>query len=197
MLTMDDHYLQVWREQARELGLPEPAIGQWLRLARPQLALHAVTDDPAAGAPIVGYRGGHPSLPPDIEWSGTPDFIASVDCAALPPDLPGFHLPHDGQLLFFSFNEYGGPECESPDRDGRVLHIPAGTATSERVIDPSTHPGAEPGRFPLQCSPYWDPPHGCCGPIPDHFDQLMEVLEDPRPASARSSTATKTPPRLS
>jgi hypothetical protein len=186
MLTMDDRYLQVWREQARELGLPGPAIDQWIGLARPQLALHVVTDDPgAADAPIVGYRGGHPSLPAEIEWPGTPNFIASIDCAALPHDLPGLPLPKDGHLLFFANNEYFGPECECPDNDGRVLHVPAGTATSERVITTSIQPEVEPGQFPLQCSPYWDPPHGCCGLIPDDFDELMRVLKDPRPAYVR------------
>jgi hypothetical protein len=67
-----------------------------------------------------------------------------------------------------------------------VLHIPAGTATSERVITTSRQPEVEPEQFPLQRSPYWDPPHGCCGPIPDNFDLLMKVLEDPRPAYARN-----------
>ena len=82
MPDMDTHYLQVWREQAREHGIPEPDIDQWLGLARPLLWLHKVQDDPAAAnAPVVGYRGGHPSLPLDVEWPAGPDFVASVDCA--------------------------------------------------------------------------------------------------------------------
>jgi hypothetical protein len=86
MPDMDTHYLQVWREQARERGIPEPDIDQWLGLARPLLWLHKVQDDPAAAnAPVVGYRGGHPSLPLDVEWPGGPDFAASVDCAAHRP----------------------------------------------------------------------------------------------------------------
>ena len=187
MPDMDTHYLQVWREQAREHGIPEPDIDQWLGLARPLLWLHKVQDDPAAAnAPVVGYRGGHPSLPLDVEWPGGPDFVASVDCAALPSDLRGFPLPEDGHLLFFHNTEYMGPECDSPDDDGRVLYIPAGTATAERVINTGRHLKVEPERIPLQCSPCWDPPHDCCGPIPDGFGQLTQHLEDPRPAYLRN-----------
>jgi hypothetical protein len=165
MPAMDDQYLQIWREHARGLGLAEPAIDRWLRLARPQLALHKVTD---------------------IEWSGAPDFIASIDCAALPSNLPGFPLPKDGHLLFFHYVEWGGVESQYPEGDGQVLYIPAGTATSERIITANRHPEVEPAeRFPLQCSLYWDPTHGCCGPIPDIFDQLT-ALEDPRPAYVRN-----------
>jgi pimeloyl-ACP methyl ester carboxylesterase len=84
MPGMDTHYLQVWREQARERGIPEPDIDQWLGLARPLLWLHRVQDDPAAAnAPVVWCRGGHPSLPLDVEWPAGPDFVASVDCAAV------------------------------------------------------------------------------------------------------------------
>jgi Domain of unknown function (DUF1963) len=188
MPDMDNHHLQVWREQAREHGIPEPDIDQWLGLARPLLGLYKIQHDSAAAdAPIVGYRGGHPSLPSDVEWSGEPDFIASIDCAALPSDLRGFPLPKDGHLLFFHYTEYMGPECDCPDDDGRVLYIPAGTATAERGITTDTHPEVEPERFPLQCSPCWDPPHDCCGPVPDSFDQLMQDLEDPRPTHARDN----------
>jgi Domain of unknown function (DUF1963) len=187
MPDMDTHYLQVWREQAREHGIPEPDIDQWLGLARPLLWLHKVQDDPAAAnAPVVGYRGGHPSLPLDVEWPGGPDFVASVDCAALPSDLRGFPLPEDGHLLFFHNTEYMGPECDSPDDDGRVLYVPAGTATAERVINTGRHLKAEPERIPLQCSSCWDPPHDCCGPMPDGFGQLTQHLEDPRPAYLRN-----------
>jgi hypothetical protein len=120
MLTMDDHYLQVWREQARGLGLPGPAVDQWLGLARPALALHEATDDPAAAdAPIVGYRGGRPSLPPDIDWSGAPDFTASVDCAALPPDLPGFPSPRTAT------------SCSSPTASTADRNASSRTATAE------------------------------------------------------------------
>lgn len=180
---MGDHYLQVWREQAREQGIPEPDIEQWLGHARPVLALHKVQDDPAAAdAPVVGYRGGHPSLPPDDEWSGWPDFVASIDCAALPSDLRGFPLPKDGHLLFFHTTEYA-VESARPDDDGRVLYVPAATATAERVITADRRPEVEPERFPLQCSSWWDPPHGCA----DSRQLEVEGLEDPRPAYARGN----------
>lgn len=201
---MGDHDLQRWRDQAREHGMPESDIDQWLGLARPHLTLHKAQDDPAAAdAPIVGCRGGHPFLPPDVEWSGEPDFLASVDCAALPSGLPGLPLPKDGHLLFFHYDVTG--DNDSYGDDGRVLHIPAGTATAERVIttsrvDEALRRGEEPARFPLQCWPYWDPPnlecHGEFG-SPDHFIELMPAgfiellthLEDPRPAYARDNIA--------
>lgn len=188
---MDDHSLHVWRAQAREHGIPEPDIDAWLGLARPALVLHKVSADPAAAAPVVGYRGGHPALPPDVEWSGVPDFVAALDCAALPAELPGFPLPEDGQLLFFHCTEYDGPECDFPEHAGRVLYVPAGTATTERVVtnehlDEAVRRQVEPERFSLQCAAYWDPPHNC-RPIPDGFDQLMQNLADPRPAHARDN----------
>jgi hypothetical protein len=38
MPDIDTHHLQAWREQAREHGIPEPDIDQWLGLARPLLS---------------------------------------------------------------------------------------------------------------------------------------------------------------
>jgi hypothetical protein len=40
---------------------------------------------------------------------------------------------------------------------------------AERVINTGRHLKVEPERIPLQCSSCWDPPHDCCGPIPDGF----------------------------
>jgi hypothetical protein len=204
MPDMDDHNLHRWREQAREHGIPEPDIDQWLDLARPHLTLHKAQDDPAAAdAPIVGYRGGHPSLPPDAEWSEGYDFVASIDCAALPSDLPGFPLPKDGHLLFFHTDD--GLQSVNLGYDGRVLYVPAGTATVERTgptngLDEAPHRAAEPERFPLQCWPHWDPPnlecHGDFGSpdrfielMPKGFPELLLHLEDPRPAYARDNEA--------
>jgi hypothetical protein len=204
MADMGDRDLQRWREQARERGMPEPDIDQWLGLARPHLTLYKALDDPAASdAPIVGYRGGHPSLPPDVEWSGEPYFLASIDCAALPPDLPGLPLPRDGHLLFFHYDS--ALDTDTYGHDGQVLYISAGTAAAERAfttsrLDEALRLGVEPERFPLQCWPYWDPPnlecHGEFG-SPDHFIERMPAgflevlmhLEDPRPAYARDSEA--------
>jgi hypothetical protein len=198
--------LQPWRELARERAIPEPVIDQWLGLARPHLTLHQAQHDPADGpapadAPIVGYRGGHPSLPADDEWDGEADFIAALDCAALPHDLPGLPLPADGQLLFFHTSQ----PSDFPGFDGYVQYIPAGTATAERVITTdhraeALRRGLEPERFALQCWQFWDPPNlECHGEfiskdnfielMPKGFLELMHDLRDPRPAYVRDNEA--------
>jgi hypothetical protein len=72
--------------------MPEAEIDRWLALAHPHLTLYraqtdpTAADAPAVAPPIVGYRGGLPSLPPGVEWFGESDFVAAVDCAALPSD---------------------------------------------------------------------------------------------------------------
>ena len=161
----------------------------------------------AADAPVVGYRGGLPSLPPDVEWSGESDFVAAVDCAALPRDLPGFPLPEDGHLLFFHFNH--GEQPSFLGHDGWVSYVPAGTATAERararsadMFDEAVRSGVEPEPFPLQCWRVWDVPNlECHGEFgfgsgsPGHFVELMPegfldllmALEDPRPAYVRDN----------
>jgi hypothetical protein len=205
MREMGNHEFQRWREQAREHGMPEPDIDRWLGLARPELTLYkAQGGTTAADTPIVGYRGGHPSLPPYVEWPGDADFLASIDCAALPSDLPGFPLPKDGHLLFFldandAYYDGGGG-------DSQVLYIPAGTATAERAITSSKlneaiRHGEDSERFPLRCWPDWDLPRRECydefSPgdflMPDSgmpgFYFLSENREDLRPTYARDNEA--------
>lgn len=208
---MDEQNLGRWREQALEHAIPEAEIDKWLGLARPHLTLYRAQNDPAAAAvpgtdaPVVGYRGGRPSLPPEVEWPGESDFVAAIDCAALPRDLPGFLLPANGHLLFFHFGH--GEQPSFVGCDGRVSYVPAGTAAVERprthsadMFDEAVRQGVEPERFPLQCWQHWDPPNLEChgefgfGP-PDRFIELMPkgfldlvmVLEDPRPAYVRDN----------
>jgi hypothetical protein len=119
--------LDTYREAAREQGIPEHAIDQALRFARPRIEFRPVND---GSAPVVGQYGGHPQLPADIDWSGYPDFIASVDCAAVPTGKLDIPLPQDGHLLFFA--DKREPNW-SPDTDGRVVYVPAGTVTAERI----------------------------------------------------------------
>ena len=206
---MDEPNLHRWREQAREHAMPEAEIDRWLALARPHLTLYRAQADPTAAdaptvaAPVVGYRGGVPSLPPDAEWFGESDFVAAVDCAALPSDLPDFPLPEDGHLLFFHFGH--GEQPSFLGCDGWVSYVPAGTATAERapsqstdMFDQALRHGVEPEPFPLRYWRHWDLPnlecHGEYGSrdhfvetMPAGFIDLLMALEDPRPAYVRDN----------
>lgn len=113
---------QVYRDLAGERGIPEHVIDTvLLRLARPRIELR-----PAgySDGPVVGRYGGRPPLPVGAELP-VPDFIASVDCAALPAGVLDIPLPEDGHLLFFGNKS----EWQWLDNDttGRVMHVPAGT----------------------------------------------------------------------
>ncbi|MFD6950203.1 MULTISPECIES: hypothetical protein [unclassified Nocardiopsis] len=122
-----------YRDSARRSGVPKHAIDTALRLARPQIALSPT--DEGAGV-LVGRYGGLPSLPPDVAWDGAPDFVASVDCAALPGGALDIPLPRDGQLLFFSARR----DPEGAAGGVVVVHVPAGTATAERIPEEGTPP---------------------------------------------------------
>ncbi|MFF3849944.1 DUF1963 domain-containing protein [Streptomyces sp. NPDC002328] len=123
--------------------MPEDLLGRALRLARPRLELRSME---GSDAPVVGQYGGHPQLPPDVEWSGFPAFIASVDCAAVPVGELDIQLPEDGRLLFFADNSEPS-HVPGPTQQGRVVYIPAGTATTERV------PSAEDASYTLEPYP--------------------------------------------
>ncbi|WAU82220.1 DUF1963 domain-containing protein [Streptomyces sp. Qhu-G9] len=120
--------LDEYRAAARKRDVPEHLLDRALRLARPRLELRSMDD---ADDPVVGQYGGRPQLPPDVEWSGFPAFIASVDCAAVPVGDLDIQLPQDGQLLFFANNSE--PSDDPGPEEGRVLYVPAGTATTERA----------------------------------------------------------------
>ncbi|MEU9270846.1 DUF1963 domain-containing protein [Streptomyces sp. NPDC048251] len=121
--------LDEYRVAARKRDVPEHLLDRALRLARPRLELRSMDD---SDAPVVGQYGGHPQLPPDVEWSGFPAFIASVDCAAVPVGDLDIPLPGDGHLLFFANNSEPS-YVPGPTKEGRVVYVPAGTATTERV----------------------------------------------------------------
>jgi hypothetical protein len=150
---MDDR--QAYRQKASERGIPAPVIEWFLQLARPRVVLHR--DDQSgvdtATAPVVGHVGGNPWLPADVEWSGFPHFVASIDCAALPAGVLDIPFPEDGHLLFFA--DVNQPDFDGEDTYARIVHVPAGTATAERV--PSDEPFmAE--RFPLRYELHWTLP---------------------------------------
>jgi hypothetical protein len=123
-----------FRAETEARGLPSDEVEEWIRIARP--AVYASED---GDGPIAVRLGGSPMLPDDFP---EPDaqFVAAVDCAALPPSGTDLPLPPDGQLLFFA-----EPDVAStgvlPDQ---VVYVPAGTPTTERPIETSWHAAYEP-----------------------------------------------------
>lgn len=153
---MDDR--QAYREKARSMGIPDAVCDWMLQLARPRVVLHR--DDEAGAAADTstalpaGYIGGSPWLPEDVEWAGFPHFMASIDCAALPPGSLDFPFPEDGHLLLFGNMDQ--PDFEGEDTYGRVVYVPAGTPTAERVLPEGETIVAE--RFPLRQELHWTLP---------------------------------------
>jgi uncharacterized protein YwqG len=112
---------------------PEDAA-TWVGLLRPGFHLRARD----AGETVVGYLGGEPLLPEDVEWPvwdehGPLAFIGAFDCGALPAGELDIPLPADGALLFFYFDgqaddgdvtvDYLVPETVTGG--ARVLYVPA------------------------------------------------------------------------
>ncbi|MFD9740581.1 DUF1963 domain-containing protein [Umezawaea sp. NPDC059074] len=127
--------LQGPRRSALASGVPESVVDWWLGFARVQLEFSQLdeTDPASSDAVVAGRFGGRPRLPADVEWNGYPHFVASLDLAALPRDLPGLPLPPDGTLLIFGDVEEGWSTAGASELGCRVLHVPAGTPTAERV----------------------------------------------------------------
>ncbi|PRY37319.1 DUF1963 domain-containing protein [Umezawaea tangerina] len=131
--------LDEFREAARKQDVPEHVVDRAVALARPSLELFVLSGtngfNGSAGAPgaPVGQYLGNPYLPDDVEWSGYPDFVASVDLSAVPVGELDIPLPEDGHLLFFA--DRRTPDWE-PDVHCWVVYVPAGTPTSERVPTP-------------------------------------------------------------
>ncbi|MFE9244932.1 DUF1963 domain-containing protein [Nocardiopsis sp. NPDC006938] len=124
------HSHQTYRDAARAKGVPEHAIDLALSLALPQAELSP--DHADTGVP-VGRYGGLPALPEGVEWDSGLDLVATVDCAALPADACDLALPRDGHLLFFASRT--DPDGFALLDDSRsVIHVPAGTPTTERPV---------------------------------------------------------------
>lgn len=85
---------------------------------------------PNIDGPVVGQWGGSPTLPVDMPHPPFP-FVASIDCAALPPAATDLPLPPDGHLLLFADAE----EAQEDENAGMVVYVPAGTAVAERAGD--------------------------------------------------------------
>ncbi|WP_020660377.1 YwqG family protein [Amycolatopsis benzoatilytica] len=118
---------------ARE-NLPPDVAEAWETVYRP--AVRLTTGGAGARA---GQLGGSPELPAGAEWPRwrgelPMNFVASVDCAALPRVPGGIELPAGGSLLFFYCDDWF--EAEGPvdlTSLGAVLGVPAGAETAERT----------------------------------------------------------------
>jgi len=128
-----------WRDRLSALAreqLPAEVAAKWAELFRPGIRLV-----PAGAGPRVGRIGGAPALPEELAWPEWPgrgplDFLAAVDCAALPREFLSIPLPEAGTLSFFYFDGFRRESDDSPlleDVEGsRVVFVPAGVPVVER-----------------------------------------------------------------
>lgn len=116
-------------DAGRRFFSPENAQ-KWISLLRPGFHLRGL--DP--GERPVGYLGGEPLMPKDVEWPvweghGPLSFVAAVDCDEVPAVELDIPLPESGMLLFFYFNGVGDDavqylDAESVAQGTRVLYVP-------------------------------------------------------------------------
>ncbi|MGW8528836.1 DUF1963 domain-containing protein [Nocardiopsis sp. NPDC055824] len=126
-------WLDRFREQALDKGVPADDVDRWLGLARPKLR----TARDGSG-PAVGRLGGPLMLPPDVPTPATvwgPDnsyeyqLIATLDLAAIPPGATDLPLPPDGHVLLFA-----NVELDEELLPGGAVYVPAGTPVEEREV---------------------------------------------------------------
>ncbi|GAA1754461.1 DUF1963 domain-containing protein [Streptomonospora arabica] len=156
---MDD--LQSLKPHLLESGVPETVADRWLGLALPQLVFTPMDDaELRAGERPAGWYGGHPRVPLDVDLGDYPHYIASVDCAALPPSPPGLALPGEGSLLLFATRDAeSAMEHDLSTTSRAVLHVGADTPVREWTLDESPEePDHFRAPFPLRCSAYWSLP---------------------------------------
>jgi hypothetical protein len=132
-------WLDRFREQARERGVPADDVDRWLGLARP-----ALRTAPDGGGPVVGRLGSPLLLPPDVPTPATvfePDYraeyqlIVTLDLAAIPPGATDLPLPPDGHVLLFA-----NVELEDEVLAGGAVYVPAGAPVEEREVSPDYEP---------------------------------------------------------
>lgn len=126
-------WLDRFREQALDKGVPADDVDRWLRLARPSLRTA-----PDGSGLVVGRLGSPLLLPPDVptpgmEWD-TDDrrddqLIVTLDLAAIPPGATDLPLPPDGHVLLFA-----NVALEDELLDGGAVYVPAGTPVEERAV---------------------------------------------------------------
>ncbi|WP_410634041.1 YwqG family protein [Amycolatopsis sp. cmx-4-83] len=136
-----------WRDRLSALAdewLPPEVAAAWAGLFRPGIRL--VSEGPG---PRVGRLGGAPVLPEDVPWPEWPgrgplDFLAAVDCAALPREFLSIPLPAAGTLLFFSFDADRRESDDTPMLEdaeaSRVVFVPAGVPAAERAAPDGVDP---------------------------------------------------------
>ncbi len=111
-----------FRAFARRHGVSDDAITRLLWSMEP--AVYFDWKAPGSVRPddrVIGYIGGAPELPLDMEWDMGDVFVASFDLAAVPRTLFDDRLPREGHLLLFTWSDAGG---------GKALYIPPGTETA-------------------------------------------------------------------
>lgn len=114
----------------------------WVGLLRPAFHLRPMGPDDL----VVGYLGGDPLLPEDMEWPiweehGPLAFVGAVDCGELPTAELDIPLPQEGALLFFYFDGQiddgsNGVDFLVPDSvtsGARVLYVPADAEVDVRT----------------------------------------------------------------
>ncbi|GAB3741858.1 DUF1963 domain-containing protein [Amycolatopsis oliviviridis] len=131
--------METWRTRLGALAherLPADLATRWTDLFRPGIRL-----DSGGGGASVARLGGNPSLPSGTEWpecEGWPlDFVAAIDCAALPREFLTIALPERGTLLFFVLDplRHSGEDWQDLSNvafTGQVLFVPADVAVAER-----------------------------------------------------------------
>ncbi|WP_328491750.1 YwqG family protein [Streptomyces sp. NBC_00414] len=127
MTSTDEQFVH---ETAAKYGVPGPVAQELTAGSRPCLYLVPHSRLPASrqeDTRPAARTGGLPSLPDGVDWpEGREPLVLSVDCAALPHGALDIELPADGHLLFFT-------EIEYPPESSSVLHVPAGSPTTERA----------------------------------------------------------------
>jgi hypothetical protein len=132
-------WLDRFREQALDRGVPADDVDRWLGLARPVLRTA-----PDGGGPVVGRLGSPLMLPTGVPTPATvfePDYraehqlIVTLDLAAVPPGATDLPLPPDGHVLLFA-----NVELEDELLRGGAVYVPAGTPVEERATSPHYEP---------------------------------------------------------
>ncbi|MEU4981579.1 DUF1963 domain-containing protein [Streptomyces sp. NPDC021969] len=130
-------WLDRFREQALQRGVPAPDVDRWLGLARPMLRAA-----PDGSGPVVGRLGGPLMLPADVPTPGLRyesageevradhQLILTLDLSAVPDGATDVPLPPDGTLLLFVNADL------EPDPAGGAVYVPAGAPVEERESSP-------------------------------------------------------------
>ncbi|SFR27980.1 protein of unknown function [Lentzea waywayandensis] len=115
-MTIHDQF----RAEALGHGFSESEVERWTPLVRP-CGVHREDGQRA------GHFGGPIMVPAEVDDRWFP-LVATIDCAAVPPEVTDLALPSDGQLLFFGYPEEDGM--------GDVVYVPSGAAVQERALHP-------------------------------------------------------------